>query len=672
MRPKIELISLRLSVETEYGQFGRDIAFSSGLNLLRANNNSGKSTALQAIIYALGLEGMLSPSFRVPLAHVMTDYLDLPDRKVRVIRSRVKLAIRNSLGESITIVRSVKDSERSPYLITVQFDHEYAHGEIASPRDYYVRRPGGAQNEAGFHRFLADFLQIQLPQVSTTSGTTAPLYLETIFPFSYVEQKVGWSGTKIRVPTHFQIVNVGKRATEFVLGLSVLERSNTSNQLKAKRVQLEKKWDMAAERLRMKSQMGGFVLSGPSDTPRSSSDSADVGVVVQVEGAWFPLPEAIQHIDGELAELSERGIRDVQDVAPELAFELNALEDKLRDEQGILAGVSSERALLARQITQVRERIAALKDDLRKHQDSRTLQSLGSRLGLQAFAEHECPTCHQTLMDGYDITPHAMTVDQSIEFIRGQLDMFEKTEADLVRSTNGLSMRVQQLRESLSQTRSAIRTVRTSLTSPNTSPSTFDIQRRIVLEGRINELRQFAETLSESREYLQALLTEWKEVEADLSSSKGSEVNESDKEILSRLERTVRSQLGRYGFTSIQPNDVSISEETYRPTFEGFDLGFDLSASDMVRLIWAYLSGMLEVGFLGEGGHLGLLILDEPKQQDAAVSSYKALLRHSVELADAGAQLLFATSESKDSIEEMLAGVEYNLIDIPSGSRLIE
>ena len=43
------------------GLYGTDIAFAPGLNVIRAPNTSGKSTCIQAIIYALGLEGMLGP-----------------------------------------------------------------------------------------------------------------------------------------------------------------------------------------------------------------------------------------------------------------------------------------------------------------------------------------------------------------------------------------------------------------------------------------------------------------------------------------------------------------------------------------------------------------------------------------------------------------------------------
>jgi hypothetical protein len=52
---------LRLRAETSSGPFGADIPFSTGLNVLWADNTKGKSTSLQGLLYALGLERMLSP-----------------------------------------------------------------------------------------------------------------------------------------------------------------------------------------------------------------------------------------------------------------------------------------------------------------------------------------------------------------------------------------------------------------------------------------------------------------------------------------------------------------------------------------------------------------------------------------------------------------------------------
>ncbi len=70
---------LRLRAETKAGTFGADLPFKPGLNVLWADNTKGKSTCLQGVLYALGLERMLSPRREVPLTYVMTQHLDDPE-----------------------------------------------------------------------------------------------------------------------------------------------------------------------------------------------------------------------------------------------------------------------------------------------------------------------------------------------------------------------------------------------------------------------------------------------------------------------------------------------------------------------------------------------------------------------------------------------------------------
>src|SRR5581483_11600436 len=79
-------------------------------------------------------------------------------------------------------------------------------------RDYFVLDSGAAQRDAGFHRMLAGFVGWQLPSVRRFDGSETLLYLETIFPLFYVEQKAGWSSIPAAFPTYFQIRDVGRRA----------------------------------------------------------------------------------------------------------------------------------------------------------------------------------------------------------------------------------------------------------------------------------------------------------------------------------------------------------------------------------------------------------------------------------------------------------------------------
>ena len=62
-----------------------------------------------------------------------------------------------------------------------------------------------------------------MPRVRRFDGSETSLYLETIFPLLYVEQKAGWSSIPAAFPTYLQIRDVGRRAVEFILGLETHE-----------------------------------------------------------------------------------------------------------------------------------------------------------------------------------------------------------------------------------------------------------------------------------------------------------------------------------------------------------------------------------------------------------------------------------------------------------------
>src|SRR5439155_24379176 len=131
----------------------------------------------------------------------------------------VSMQIQNGKGEILSLTRSVK-GERDKHLIRT-----WAGPLLTNPagqyeeKDYFVRQPGGAKREAGFHHRLASLLGWELPQVARYDGSDVPLYLECIFQLMIVEQKRGWSAIQARMPLHYRIREVGKRAVEFVMAL---------------------------------------------------------------------------------------------------------------------------------------------------------------------------------------------------------------------------------------------------------------------------------------------------------------------------------------------------------------------------------------------------------------------------------------------------------------------
>src|SRR5436190_6953661 len=99
---------LKLVVDTPAGPYGTDLSFGDGLVLLNLDNSRGKSTALKAIIYALGLERMFGPVAKPPLTPALSAALkDELGQELRVIESRVFLEIENHDKKRLTIRRKI-------------------------------------------------------------------------------------------------------------------------------------------------------------------------------------------------------------------------------------------------------------------------------------------------------------------------------------------------------------------------------------------------------------------------------------------------------------------------------------------------------------------------------------------------------------------------------------
>ena len=135
-----------------------------------------------------------------------------------------------------------------------------------------------------------------------------------------------------------------------------------------------------------------------------------------------------------------------------------------------------------------------------------------------------------------------------------------------------------------------------------------------------------------------------------------------DKAKLSRMGDLIREQVASYGFSTFPPAELEISDENYRPQREGFEIGFEMSASDTIRLKWAYQLALLEVAREARTHHAGLIIFDEPQQQKTAKISFKKLLDRAAAARASGQQIIFATSEDRDQLERFLSDVDCHFL----------
>ena len=668
----MRLRTLRLRVSTERGTFGRTLEFADGLTVLRAPNSAGKSSSLQAVIYGLGLEGMLSATRSVPLPHAFTDYIEHGDERLPVLAAEVDVVIENRLGERLTVRRSIAGNQ-DRRLMTVWRSKPSTSSDDATPVGpptyHYVRDPGAATTAAGFHTLLQEFVEWELPRVSRFSGGDTRLYAEAVFPLLYVEQKKGWGTIEGRFPTHFGIRDVARRATEFVLGLEVANVTALRAALRERQQALREKWTVAIREIEAIARPAAILVRGvpPSPVPDWPPSSAPSLWLSRGE-TWVAVEDELSTLAGRIAMLADEVVPTTGEVVDDSREALRVDEETLstleRQARELATSLEAERAQSAALVSRIR----ALDEDLARNKDARKLQSLGA-VGAWSVSAGRCPTCHQEVGEALLEHTHgqlSMSVDDNIRFLEEQRKVFDLTLRQSERAVAARELQLQACADSASELRARIRALRSTLVSDPRTPSLAAVEERVRLMHRVRTLTDARLQIRERLDGFVSLAEGWAEVTSRMKKLPDGGLSVADEAKLAALQASLSAQLRAYELRSVESTDqITISRETYRPEYAGFDLQFDLSGSDTIRTVWAYRLALLEVAREFTTNHLGLVIFDEPRQQSTEQEGFKAFLTRASEAGSAGQQVIVATSETAAAMESQLAGVPHTWIEIP-------
>jgi hypothetical protein len=586
-------------------------------------------------------------------------------RELDVLESHVDVEIENQNGQIATIRRYAKHASIDTQLVTV-WDGPVLTEHLTGlgSRAYFVRRPGSAQREAGFHHWLAEFVGWELPEVVHYDGSTSPLYLETIFPLFFVEQKRGWAGLQAQTPTYLRIRDVGRRNVEFVLSLSGADVVAERQLLAEKIAVLRERWKATVGGFRAGANDRGIGVQGLPEEPVAEWPiEPGPSLFLAVAPEWRPLSEVIQGLQVELAKLTSRILPGADASAPLVSDALQKSLRELDEISGLADALHRELALEEDQIRSLDSRIASLHHDVRRSQDALVLRAMGAPV--TAVTPPNCPTCHQelpsTLLDPASAIT-AMPLERNSQLLTEQIALFEAMRTDLVAAISAKRQQLPVLDERAHSLQQSVRAQRETLISAAGAPSIEDVEARVHLRDRVNVLEAVVVRLSRLDTELAGMAQTWGGLQQDRIRLREQTAPRSDQTKLAALETSFLAQLHEYGFTSVPISDLTISPDTYLPVYEGFDLGFDLSASDMVRTIWAHRVGLLEVAREFESRHAQLLVFDEPRQQSADPVSFAALFRRAAQAASSGQQVVFATSEPDESVRAMLAGVPHEYL----------
>jgi len=375
--------------------------------------------------------------------------------------------------------------------------------------------------------------------------------------------------------------------------------------------------------------------------------------------------------------LQDAAIPTVAEVAPEAAAELERAIRSVDELNARRVALVREYRTEASQQVAAERRIATLEEDLQKNLDVLKLRKLGSTSPTLVVVQNHCPTCDQPIQDTLlpqSETGEVMPIEDNVEYVRTQISMFRQVAAQAETAVAQVGAAVQATASELRDANERLRAIRADLAAPHTAPSAAAIAERLQAEQRLTALIGLIEHVEGEKEALRELSEVARRLAEERASLPADRLTSADKGKLGALSELIQEQAKEYGFSTFSADDISISTDTYRPEKEGFEIGFQLSASDAIRLKWAYQLSLLELGRSASTNHPGFVIFDEPRQQEARRISFQRLLERASEALKEKEQVIFATSEDLEHLRSYLKGVQCNLIafDGPIVQRLGE
>jgi hypothetical protein len=649
----LTITSVEITAETNGGLFSARLNLKKGLNILRADNTSGKSTCVNSIAYGLGLEHILGPSRQRPFPRSL--YTEIFDNKADknpyfVSRSYVSLEIENHSGRKATLTRDIKGYENK---ISIQEGTEKA--------DYFLGSAGAvgsAKSEKGVHHWLAGFIGWQLPDVVTFDGREVKLYLECIFPLFFIEQKRGWSEIQANIPSNYGIRNVKRSAVEFCLGIDGFELEKKITNVRFEIEEQEKEWENILAIAENVADFHQLKLSPiPPIEKYTTSYKIDYAylegdVEIGVHDQKVALQRRLDALSKNLAKSTPQNER-----LSEQQSSLRGLRRKIEEQSQSL-----ELSMIA--IRETETKLTTLSHDLDQYQQLKRLKTVGSEIS-DDLETKKCPICESDLYDtlgNRTVKRQPMTLDENIDFLKSQKAFFENVKDRNITQLQEKQRQAKLLQTKLLKEERIYNQLKEDIDDINGETKEL-LRERINLENQFNQVEKLTETLDDLNEKAASTFTRWSIRRDSLKLLRKEEGSGDSMNTIRELEALIRGNLTSFGFNSSDIGSITISPQTFRPEQEGYDIVAETSASDYIRIIWSYTLALMEIASKHkELKHGGFVVFDEPRQHETNKISFMNLVEKAAESIKFHGQVIFATSLEESELAVTCSEKGINLI----------
>lgn len=665
----LKINAIKIEITTNDGRYGFEQTFCGGLNIIRGDNSSGKSSMFQAVLYALGLEELLGGKNEGTMQSVLKDMVEYPDGEFhKILQSQVYLEIENH--EIITIKRSIISPTESPKLIDVYYGALLTDAkQTPKKQSMYIHDKGGASdNTYGFHQFLTGFLGWMMPEVTNVQGQNTHLYIQQVAPAFIIEQKSGWADFFATMP-YYGIKQATSRVVEFVLNMDIFENQKKKQEISYKEDNLKERWKTTYFQLDNLARDTRFRLQGISEKP-AILNVDEISLNKDTEYRSIDLEQELSLLRHEYSQLQDKEVKTVGDNVELNESQLRTQQDRLNLKSFQYDSISSDYSICDQQMKHYEEQLQEIENDLVKNKNALKVVKLGGDIKSEVSASI-CPTCHQHIEDTllpHDVQQVPMRLDDNIKYLESEKKMIEKYIEGQRNVLNEKQHRLNLLGEELSEIRADIRRIKTELTADSRIPSIAEIERRLNLKKKIEFFEKKIEEFEVLKIQIKGLSDEYKFILSE-KSNLSRDYSTKDKVKIEAFNEYFSNALRSFRYESKPVDRITISSENYLPltrldTGEIYNIRFDSSASDFIRCLWAYYIALMQTSIKHQGNHPCLLMFDEPKQQDMSEEGFKVFLQKLSEFS-IGQVFVFASFENKDeSFQSATEGIRFHLVKI--------
>jgi len=646
----ITLEEIKVFGTSDLGEFTGTLSFKAGLQVISADNAFGKSLSVTAIAWCLGAEAVFGLPDNDPACFPLAvrDEVEFEDKPAtHVTASTCSITLKHTDGRRLGLTRAIKgDCTR---IIAEEISTT---GDIRKS-EFSARYLTMVDDTGGFQNFFFRWIGWPRQRTVTFKGSEAEIYAENLLPLFYIDQDEGWTDIQSLQVTRYGQQQVGEFAVEYLLG-GLDATGARFDQLRAAQITgaLKEKARIVAERV-----VNGLISNGwriELTANGSVSDlitrwgGFDLKAVLTQQFDVDPakdLSRLRERVDSLRRTLTEAPI-DVEDVsapisASQRVIELKRRRHKLNDDS------STSRA----QVEQTEILLESLEARLAAAEDLYRLKTQG----IGRIDHIECPTCHR------DLDPATFALSsQSTESVENHIEALRRDRDLLARNLASMRATLATIYAELQVVSTEFREAERALMNVTDAVGTV----REKLAQTAAELASAERAIDRTLEIEKNLGLWQSEIDAWVRDARAATIRAIVPADFASRNSAFTEALGTYlvafghSAVSLENRYSVLLNEQYTPMLNQKRLRSLGSASDQSRLIAAYTLALADASHRVNGLHPGLVVLDEPLQQNPDPKHRERFLSFlSKELAKkAPFQIIIFTSLRQAEISQLRRG----------------